>query len=186
MSELFVSDFNDIQANPLTGSVTTAPTFAKPKYQLNIKVCSTEPDVVNFYKNFTSHHLGDSGIDLYNFETLAVGHFEVGTIDFKIQCEMINLKTNEYCSYYLYPRSSLSKTCFQLANSVGIIDAGYRGSIMAKVRCFETDSRKPGILYPGSYFQITAPDLEPIKVQVVESLSSTTRNDGGFGSTNSK
>ena len=34
---------------------------------------------------------------------------------------------NNYLSYYLYPRSSISKLNIRLANSVGIIDSGYRG-----------------------------------------------------------
>ena len=33
--------------------------------------------------------------------------------------------------FYLHPRSSISKTKLRLANSTGIIDAGYRGHIMA-------------------------------------------------------
>ena len=32
--------------------------------------------------------------------------------------------------YYMYPRSSLSKTKLRLANSVGIIDSGYRGNLI--------------------------------------------------------
>ena len=32
-------------------------------------------------------------------------------------------------------------------------------------------------------FQLCAPDLSPIDVNVVESLSSTKRNSGGYGST---
>ena len=47
---------------------------------------------------------------------------------------MINLETNELCSYYLVPRSSISNTPFIMANSIGIIDAGYRGFIKAKIR----------------------------------------------------
>ena len=35
------------------------------------------------------------------------------------------------CSYYLYPRSSISKTPLRMSNSTGIIDAGYRGEIIA-------------------------------------------------------
>ena len=38
----------------------------------------------------------------------------------------------------------------------------------------------------GSYFQIIAHDLKPIKVNIVSDLKMTTRNDGGFGSTNVK
>ena len=36
-----------------------------------------------------------------------------------------------YVSYYLYARSSVVKTPLRLANSVGIIDSGYRGNIKA-------------------------------------------------------
>ena len=41
--------------------------------------------------------------------------------------------------YYLYPRSSISKTPLRLCNSVGIIDAGYRGNIMAFVDNIDED-----------------------------------------------
>ncbi len=160
-------------------------TFQKPKYQLNIKVCSTDTDVNNFYKSFRNHHQGDSGIDLYNF-TILIEPFKVGTIDFQIKCEMINLETNTFSSYYLVPRSSLANTNFQMANSIGIIDASYRGNLKAKVRNFCTDSndKDSKSFLSGSYFQIIAPDLQPIRVCIVDELTETTRNDGGFGSTN--
>jgi dUTP pyrophosphatase len=155
--------------------------FSKAKYQLNVMVVSENPKVKEFYNNFTSHHDGDSGIDLYNFKDIPVNFLQVGTVDFEIRCEMLDMETNEYMSYYLVPRSSISKTPFQLANSVGIIDAGYRGNLMAKVRCFDENG---AVMKQGSQFQIVAPDLKPIHVNMVESLSDTTRNDGGFGSTN--
>jgi dUTP pyrophosphatase len=135
----------------------------------------------DFYNKFTTHHKGDSGIDLYNFTNIDGKFLQVSTIDYEIKCEMINMETNEFSSYYLVPRSSISNTSFQLANSLGIIDAGYRGNIMAKIRCFNMDG---SVLPSGSFFQIIAPDLKPIKVNVVENLSQTSRNDGGFGSTN--
>lgn len=154
------------------------PLFQKIKYQLNIKICTDDEKVNEFYNNFSSHHMGDSGIDLYYpYETIGE-NTKVSTIDYKIRCEMIDLESNEYTSYYLVPRSSLAKTDFQMANSVGIIDAGYRGNIMAKIRCFGNS-----VLPPGSYFQIVSPDLKPIKVKIVEKLCDTSRNDGGFGST---
>ena len=157
--------------------------FSKAKYQLNVMVSSENSRVHEFYSNFTSHHDGDSGIDLYNFNAFPVNFLQVGTVDFEIKCEMIDLETNAYVSYYLVPRSSISKTPFQLANSVGIIDAGYRGNLMAKVRCFEENG---AVMKQGSFFQIVAPDLKPIRVNMVASLSDTTRNDGGFGSTTEK
>jgi dUTP pyrophosphatase len=155
--------------------------FPKSKYQLNVMVDSSNPRVKEHYESFTSHHDGDSGVDLYNFKDIPVEFLRVGTVDFEIKCEMVDMDTNEFTSYYLVPRSSISKTSFQLANSVGIIDAGYRGNLMAKVRCFEENG---AVMRQGSHFQIVAPDLKPIKVNVVNCISDTSRNDGGFGSTN--
>ncbi len=168
-------------------------TFQKTKYQLNIKVSTTNTDINAFYRNkygntddkTQNNHAGDSGIDLYNLTLCDIKQFQVGTIDFQIKCEMINIETNTYSSYYLVPRSSLANTDFQLANSIGIIDAGYRGNLKAKVRNFSTDSNNT--FQSGSFFQIIAPDLQPIRVCVIDELnelSQTTRNDGGFGSTN--
>jgi dUTP pyrophosphatase len=161
--------------------------FQEPKYLLRIKVVDSnltaeQKSLVQvFYETFLSHHNGDSGVDLYNMKEVPVDFLQVGTIDFSIQCEMVEIDTRKLTSYYLAPRSSISKTPFQLANSMGIIDAGYRGNLMAKVRCFNTN----GAVFPiGSQFQIIAPDLKPIVVQVVDSLSETSRGDGGFGSTN--
>jgi dUTP pyrophosphatase len=70
-----------------------------------------------------------------------------------------------------------------MSNSIGIIDAGYRGEIMAVVDnisdndyLVEKDTR---------LFQLLNTDLVPFnEVSVVESLSETSRGDGGFGSTN--
>ncbi len=168
---------------PDVGSINIqSPQFAKPKYQLNIKVTTSKSSVKEFYNNFSSHHQGDSGIDLVFYDEVVVDSFATGTLDFGVQCEMIDTETNMFVSYYLVPRSSISNTSFQLVNSIGIIDAGYRGNIKAKVRNF--NHQMPCSFPSGSYFQIVAPDLKPIKVNLVENLSQTTRNDGGFGSTN--
>lgn len=151
-------------------------------YTLRVKFTPDVPDnVVNHYMTFKSHHVGDSGIDLVTPHDVGVHSMKVGTIDFEIQCEMRD-KDDNLVSYYLYPRSSISKTPFMMANSVGIIDAGYRGNIMAKIRNFSSDDEvaKGG----DKLFQICAPDLKPIVVEIVNELSSTTRGSGGFGSTN--
>jgi ribonuclease HI/dUTPase len=153
------------------------------KYQLNILVNENNK---SYYNSLQLNHLGDSGIDLYNDVEIIVEPFKVGTVNFNIKCEMIDLETNTFSSYYLVPRSSISKTNFQLANSIGIIDAGYRGDIMAKIRNFDPNNNS--ILPIGTFFQIISPDLKPIKINVVnlmtESLSDSTRGNGGFGSTN--
>jgi dUTP pyrophosphatase len=68
-----------------------------------------------------------------------------------------------------------------MANSIGLIDAGYRGNIQAKIRNLNPYGKD---LDSGSYFQIVSPDLKPIKVVIVNNLSETQRGDGSFGSTN--
>jgi len=84
--------------------------------------------------------------------------------------------------YYMYPRSSISKSCIRLANSVGIIDAGYRGSLIAMVDVVYADE-----CYLNAYdkmFQICAPNLIPIVAVLVDDLGAMTmRGEGGFGST---
>jgi dUTP pyrophosphatase len=157
--------------------------FQQYTYQLNIKEPS-DPELFKYYNNLSNHYNGDSGVDLFNNYELNVDPFKVGTIDFNINCEMINIETNTFASFYLVPRSSISNTSFQMANSIGIIDAGYRGNIKAKIRNFNPESVET--LAPGKYFQIISPDLKPIKVVIVNELSETARGSHGFGSTNTK
>jgi len=100
--------------------------------------------------------------------------------------------------YYLYPRSSIYKTDLRAANSVGIIDAGYRGNIMSvfdvinRHRDRERDRERHDsavrvVTQNERYAQICAPSLIPIVVEVVDSVDDlskpTSRGMGGFGST---
>lgn len=133
-----------------------------------------------YYTKYKTKHEGDSGIDLINTLTFEVKPFDVETINFNIQCEMRNEK-EKLVSYYLYPRSSISKTPLMMANSVGIIDAGYRGNIMAKVK--NVSQKDTRVIEGEKLFQICSPTLEPIKIKIVKNLSSSSRGDGGFGST---
>ena len=133
-----------------------------------------------YYYEYKTKHEGDSGIDLINTSTLKVNPFDVETINFEIQCEMRDEK-EELVSYYLYPRSSISKTPLMMANNIGVIDAGYRGNIMAKVRNVSINDTI--ITENEKLFQICSPTLKPIKIKIVENLSNSSRGDGGFGST---
>jgi dUTPase len=99
--------------------------------------------------------------------------------------------------FYLYPRSSISKTRMRLANSVGIIDAGYRGDIIAAVDTIGLfgsndiwhvwkETLSPIQKY-DRYFQLCAPDLSAFLVHIVDTEAElgapTIRGQGGFGST---
>jgi len=133
-----------------------------------------------YYTKYITKHEGDAGIDLINTLTFEVKPFDVETINFNIHCEMRNEK-EKLVSYYLFQRSSISKTPLMMANSVGIIDAGYRGNIMAKVRNVSQKNTK--VIEGEKLFQICSPTLEPIKIKIVRNLSSSSRGDDGFGST---
>lgn len=108
---------------------------------LNIKpVNGNEGDIKEFYTNHGSFHKGDSGFDVFCLEDQVVKAGETACIKLGIECEAkrhfkgasINEPTGE--PILLFPRSSISKTPLTLNNSIGLIDAGYRGEIMAKVR----------------------------------------------------
>ena len=81
----------------------------------------------------------------------------------------------------LFPRSSVSKTSLSLANSVGVVDSGYRGEIMLKYRYVGGGNALYGSGdRVGQLMIIPRPQVELIEV---EELSSTDRGEGGFGST---
>ena len=79
------------------------------------------------------------------------------------------------------PRSSISKTPLRLANSIGLIDGGYRGELMAMCDKIKNDSYT---LEKGQrLFQIVACDCYQITYDLTDQLSETSRGTGGFGST---
>ena len=129
-----------------------------------------------FYQKHGHFHDGDAGLDLYVLEDI---HFEPGetqAIKLGISCEPEN-----GIAYYLFPRSSISKTPLRMSNSIGLIDGGYRGEIMAScdnIKDFEFIAKKGDRL-----FQLVASDSSSISYVLAADLSSTTRGSGGFGST---
>ena len=85
------------------------------------------------------------------------------------------------------PRSGLSKMNWVLANSIGIIDADYRGEWMVIFRCLGDMIHHPLPFGVGDrcaqiYFEKVL-DAEFVET---EELSSTERDAGGFGSTGTK
>ena len=151
-------------------------------------------------KLFRNMTFVDAGIDLFapsNKEFLA--NKQSQKIDYQICCSAtIITDTTTVCDteytttdimkeyntgFYLYPRSSLSNTPLRLANSVGVIDSGYRGHIIGKFDVLtnylvEEHSRQLQICAPGLI------PIIPIVVDCKEELGQITpRGSGGFGST---
>lgn len=104
----------------------------------------------------------------------------------KAEMRIYDTNKNDWGStgYYMYPRSSISKTPLMLANHTGIIDSGYRGYLIGAFRNLSNENYEVPVM--TRLLQICAPDLRPIYVQIIdESLfESTSRGEGGFGSTN--
>ena len=129
---------------------------------------------------------GDAGIDLFFPNDVRIPKGESLLIDFEIECEMINTtagvpRIHKNVSYMLVPRSSISRTPLRQSNSIGIIDAGYRGHIMVPVDNISNDDH---VVRRGErLFQIVHPSLKPIVVELVEDISDSERGSGGFGST---
>ena len=88
--------------------------------------------------------------------------------------------------YYaeIVPRSSISKSGYILANNIGIIDNSYRGNLMIALTKIADDA--VDIEYPFKCCQLIIRKQVYANIEEVKSLYSTKRNDGGFGSTDSK
>ncbi len=128
------------------------------------------------YENHEHFHEHDSGLDLYVIEDLIFAPGETKKIKLGISCER-----EDGGSYFLFPRSSISKTPLRMANSIGLIDGGYRGEIMAI--CDNIKNYEYKIKRGQRLFQIVSPDLSEITFKIVNKLTDSSRGSGGFGST---
>jgi dUTP pyrophosphatase len=134
-------------------------------------------DAAGLYATGVRNHATDSGFDLYCPADLVVPAGATVFVDLGVRCQLEGARHG----YYLYPRSSLSKTPLRLANSVGIIDAGYRGTLKAAV---DNRSTEDYIIKKGDrLFQVCMPTLEPFEVRFANVERETERGEGGFGST---
>jgi len=143
---------------------------------LHLKIQPLSTHARDLYENHGHFHDGDAGLDLFVIDSLTVEPGETAIIKSYIACE--NTQGN---SYFLMPRSSISKTPLRQCNSVGLIDGSYRGEIMAAV---DNVKNEPYTVEPGQrLFQLVAMDGSSIHIELVSKLTETDRGDGGFGST---
>ena len=85
----------------------------------------------------------------------------------------------------IFPRSSIIKTDFILANSVGIIDPDYRGRIFMPFRYLGSGNGMQAAkeLIHQRIAQMLVRKFEHCLVEAVNSLENSVRGEGGFGST---
>ena len=143
---------------------------------MNLKIKPANEVVRKMYKNHSHFYQGDSGLDVFIVEDQIIGPKETAIIKLGIYCENLDGR-----SYFLMPRSSISKTPLRLANAIGLIDAGYRGEIMAAVDNIKDVPYK--VMLGQRLFQIVAMDGSAIQFDISDSLSNSARGKGGFGST---
>lgn len=120
-------------------------------------------------------HPGDAGFDLYATSRERIGLFKYryGT--------GIAVEIPEGYEGQARPRSSIHKTGMILCNSVGTVDAPYRGEIMAvfwKIpfigKIYEVGDR---------ICQLVIKPVPEVEYVETDELSETSRGNGGFGST---
>jgi len=135
----------------------------------------------------------DAGFDIFNPSRKVFYENQITNvqkIDHNIICsaKMITDRNSYNTGYYMYPRSSISKTKIRLANSTGIIDSGYRGHLIGMFDLINLAKNEEYVIEKHDrLLQICAPGLVPILVEVVNELDEiglllTERGSGGFGS----
>jgi|TARA_A100001037_G_C15152985_1_gene640893 dUTP pyrophosphatase len=153
---------------------------------MTLSIKAANPVINSLYENHTTYHEGDSGIDLFVIERTVIPARALGfKIDHQICCEAtVGPGVKRNVSYYLYPRSSIGKTPLRMSNSVGIMDAGYRGTVIGQV---DNLSDEDYIVEANTrLFQICPPTLNnPINIKLINNLTESTRGEGGIGSTGS-
>ena len=122
---------------------------------------------------------GDAGCDLLSAEDLTInaggGRALVPT--------GLALAIPEGYAGFVQPRSGLAvKNGVTVLNTPGLIDSGYRGEL--KVLLINTDPSEPFDIVRGERIaQLVIQKVEQVEFDEVDSLPSSERGEGGFGST---
>ena len=131
-------------------------------------------------------------------------------IQYKTNLKLAVQKEREFSSFgytdldydiLAFPRSSISKYNLVLANSIGLIDADYRGEVLLRFKYIwqpedyriRTDNLLEGHINFNKLYnkgdkicQLKVTNVENVKFELVNELDSTNRGESGFGSTDVK
>jgi dUTP pyrophosphatase len=123
--------------------------------------------------------IGDAGMDLTATEIIFKQQNDINPPIATVKCG-ISMEIPEGFVGLIFPRSSIYKANCILSNSVGVIDSGYRGEIMAN---FLAEEETFGYKIGDRIAQIIILPYPQIEFEEVSELSNTDRGTGGFGST---
>ena len=116
------------------------------------------------------------GVDVYNTEggrrTYLYTEYDTG----------ISIEPPVGYHVELYPRSSITKVDLILKNSIGLIDNGYRGNLIFRFHKLQDVDTKNVYKKGDRIGQMVLRKTIHMPLQVVNSLSLSSRGDGGYGS----
>jgi len=123
-------------------------------------------------------HEGDAGMDLYVHRVIEE---TANQITYGLG---IAVKIPDNHAGLIFPRSSIRKYDLMLSNSVGLVDSGYVGELQA------TFNKTNPCYFDGKYYdiderccQLVVLPLARFDIKEVDTLETTQRGTGGFGST---
>ena len=119
---------------------------------------------------------GDAGLDL-----TAIDFYRNNDYKFVEYGTGLSVEIPEGYVGLIFPRSSISKTSHSLANSVGVIDSGYTGEILVRMRYDENNEDREYIVGDKIAQLVVVPAPKVVLVEARE-LTNTQRGDQGFGS----
>lgn len=138
------------------------------------------------FKKLVSHattpkksHIHDAGYDLTVVD-IPLNNYDYDYVEYGTG---IAVSIPEGYVGLLFPRSSISKTPFSLANSVGVIDPGYTGEIKVRFKRLQDDKEDLEYKFGDRVIQLIIMKTEAIEFEECDDLDSSKRGTGGFGST---
>ena len=168
-----------------------------PRTEYILRLFVADASLLELYRTHVAAHnqavsndpFPNAGFDLFVPQAATVEPGNTVMLSHKVHAEMVRFAPGGMTvpsAFWLCPRSSINRTPLALANSQGVIDAGYRGELIAALRHVVYNKPACFLNRENRLVQICSPDLRPFTVEIVptlESLSTTSRGNGGFGST---
>lgn len=144
-------------------------------------LCPKSSSVADFYKSKTLDG-ENAGFDLFVPEDVTFAPGERKFVGMGVSAAVVDPETNSVDPFWLAPRSSISKTGLMMMNSVGVIDKGYRGELIAAL--WNTLDREVLVNKGDRLVQVVSRDMTSFsEVLVTYMLPESKRGTGGFGST---